>query len=317
MIQSKQPVLILKSLCLLLLVSLSSLTLTGCSKTSSNSMPNTPNQSRNKITNADSSNLSVSEPTTNTTPIVNMKTFFKGKDILQFQGIINNKLGIHMELQVTNKTFSAFEENNFSSALLMNVDDKNLTKYEGNYYYDAHKENIRVEATLYSSGYISIAEFDKNNKFNGAFGGFITDKSIIGMWSDKDSKLTYPFYIIGNSSQIAQDEITLPKGRIGSYERINSNASAGAHLTIYTEVDGKFKFNISGNWHDHTGIVDGVAVYTDKSRKTGVFHFTDGTAKGLDMTFVFDGGNIVVSANDAINGYGGANVTLVGSFEKI
>ena len=317
MIQSKQPVLILKSLCLLLLVSLSFLTLSGCSKASSNSIPNTPNQSQNQVTNDDSSKPSVLEPTTNATPTVDMKTFFKGKDILQFQGMINNKLGIHMEFQVTNKTFTAFEENNFSSALLMNVDDKNLTKYEGNYYYDAHKENIRVEATLYSSGYISIAEFDKNNKFNGAFGGFITDKSITGMWSDKDGKLTYPFYIKENGSQVAQDEVTLPKGRIGSYKRINSNASAGAYLTIYTEVDGKFKFNINGNWHDHTGLVDGVAVYTDKSRKTGVFHFTDGAAKGLDMTFVFDGSNIVVSANDAINGYGGANVTLVGSFEKL
>ncbi len=89
-------------------------------------------------------------------PTVGMKTFLKSKDRLQFEGLINNKLGIHMELQVTNNPFSSFEENNFSSALLMNVDDKNLTKYEGNYYYDAHKENIRVEATLYSSGYISV-----------------------------------------------------------------------------------------------------------------------------------------------------------------
>jgi len=226
-------------------------------------------------------------------------------------------LGIHMKLQVTNKTFSAVEENKFSNALLMNVDDKNITKYEGNYYYDAHLKNIRVEATLYSSGYISIAEFDEKNKFNGAFGGFISNKSITGMWSDKDSKLSYPFYIIGNGSQIPQDEVTLPKGRIGTYKRINSNASVGAYLTIYTEVDGKFKFNISGNWHDHTGVVDGVGLYTDKSRKTGAFHFTDDTVKGLDMTFIFDGSNIVVSANDAINGYGGANVALVGSFEKI
>jgi len=317
MIQLKQPVVIIKCICLLLFVSFSLFTLTGCSKVSSNSIPNTANHTQNQVTNDDSSKPSVPEPTTNTTPPVDMKTFLKSKDILQFQGMINNKLGIHMELQVTNKTFSSVEDNNFSSALLMNVDDKSLTKYEGNYYYDAHKEAIRVEATLYSSGYISIAEFDKNNKFNGAFGGFTTDKSITGMWSDKDGKLTYPFYIIGNGSQLVQDEVTLPKGRIGAYKRINSNASAGAYLTIYTETDGKFKFNISGNWHDHTGLVDGVAVYTDKSRKTGVFHFTDGTAKGLDMTFVFDGSNIVVSANDTINGYGGANVTLVGSFEKL
>jgi len=120
------------------------------------------------------------------------------------------------------------------------------------------------------------------------------------MWSDKDSKLTYPFYIIEKGSQVAQDEVTLPKGRIGSYKRINSNTSAGAYLTIYTELDGKFKFNISGNWRDHTGLVDGVAVYTDKSRKIGVFHFTDDNAKRLDMTFVFDGNNLVVSANDAL-----------------
>src|SRR5665648_29852 len=317
MIQLKQPVLISKSLGLLLLVSVSLLTLTGCSTTSSNTMPNTPNQAQKQETNDDSSKPIVSEHTTNTTQTVDMKTFLKSKDILQFQGMINNKLGIHLELQVTSKPFSAFEENNFSSALLMNVDDKNFTTYEGHYYYDAHKENIRVEATLYSSGYISIAEFDKNNKFNGAFGGFTTDKSITGMWSDKDGKITYPFYIIEDGSQGAQNEVTLPKGRIGSYKRINSNASVGAYLTIYTEVAGKFKFNISGNWHDHTGLVDGVAVYTDQSRKTGVFHFTDGTAKGLDMTFVFDGSNIVVSANDAISGYGGANVTLVGSFEKL
>ena len=219
-----------------------------------------------------------------------------------------------MELQVTSKTFATVDGNQFSDALLMNVDKKTSTNYEGTYYYDEHLEKIRVEATLYSNGYISISEFDKNNNFNGAFGGFISDKSITGMWINKDSKQSYPFYIIENGPLITTDEVVLPKGRIGSYTRVNSNDNVGAYLKIYTEVDGKFKFSINGNWNTHVGLVDGIAEYTDKSRKTGKLHFTDENGSVLDMTFVFNGNNIVVSANDAINGYGGMNVQLVGSY---
>jgi acetolactate synthase small subunit len=63
--------------------------------------------------------------------------------------------------------------------------------------------------------------------------------------------------------------------------------------------------------------VDGVAVYTDKSKNTAKMHYLREDGKELDITFIFNGNNVDVSANDLICEYGGANVSLLGSFKKI
>lgn len=243
-----------------------------------------------------------------------LKDYLTQKDKILLAGKINNNLDIHMELQAANKDhFDDIGDLYYNSSTTMAGGDV-AARYEGVYYYDKYMKNIRIEAKSYSNGYFNIFEFDEKNNFNGSFGGFIYQGKLLkGMWSNKDGKPKYQFYLTKNGTEIGGLDLNLDNNRIGDYLRNGSNANNSTVLTINTVSDEKFKFHISGYSKPNIGNVGGVAEYTDNSKNKAEFY---DKGSNLKIIFDFEGKTIKVSGNDILSQYGGAHVTLEGTFQK-
>ena len=101
--------------------------------------------------------------------------------------------------------------------------------------------------------------------------------------------------------------------RIGHYKKIYSTSDIGANLTIETELNDRFKFNLTGNWNYNVGEVDGIAIYTNNTKSKSEYY---NEKDGLKINFNFSGGNVNVTANSIIKNYSGMNVSLIGRFRK-
>jgi hypothetical protein len=287
------------------------LVLSGCGKTNSNSIDhqsNTINASnkQEKLITPASDNEAVSE--TKDSEKVDMKKYIDSNSKLELEGKVGSNMGIHMELEAVSTGLTPLDGWWNQSALSLT---DNIKQYKGTYYYDKYKKNITIEVRIYTkNNYISIAEFDEKNNANGFFSGFISTNAITGMWLDKTGKPAYSFYLIkeGQQSDVANNNVK--SNIIGQYLRANTN---GDIVSIQAETDTVFKFNIDGSWHDHIGHVDGVATYTDSTKTKAIYK---NTKDNLNMTFTFKNNVVEVNANEAIQNYGGANVSLIGTYQK-
>lgn len=243
----------------------------------------------------------------------NLQEYLSQKDKIMLTGKINNNLDIHMELKKTDKNnFDDLGERYYDSNMSM-VGGQVVTRYEGTYYYDKYKKNIRIEGQAYSNGYINIFEFNEKNEVSGSFGGFIfQDKILKGMWNDNNVP-KYKFYLIKSDVKIDGMDFSLDTSRIGSYSREGSSSENSTTLIIYSVCDDKFKFHISGYSNPNIGNVGGVASYTDNSKKTAEFYDKE---SNLKITFELNGNTIKVVGNDALRQWAGAHVTMSGIFVK-
>lgn len=242
-----------------------------------------------------------------------LPNYFTQKDKILLKGKINNKLDIHMELQITNKNkFDDFGERILLPNASMDYGIQPEILYEGSYYYDQYMKNIRIEAEAFSNGYFTIYEFDENNEYSGYFGGFLELGNILkGRW-DNNKGTAYPFYLVESTSEINGLDLNVDTNKIGDYyTRGSNNYDYCVHLYIVAASDKKFKFHISGYSKPNIGNIGGVAYYTDESKKEAIFN--DG--HNCQINFNFDSNTIKVSCN-GINGYVGAHVRMDGTFEK-
>lgn len=261
-------------------------------------------------------------PVASSTPVVNrnynLQEYLNQTDKILLVGKINNNLDIHMELKKTEKEHfedvSDIDYNNNSGISMVGADVGVVTRYEGIYYYDKYKKDIRIVAQSYSNGYINIFEFDEKNQLSASFGGFIFQNKILkGMWSDKNGVTGHQFYLV--KSDIATDgmDLKLDTSRIGSYMREGSTGNNTTKLIIYTVSDDKVKFHIYGYSRPNLGNVGGVASFTDSSKKTAEFYDKESSLK---ITLEFDGKTIKVVGNDILSQFAGAHVTMSGTFVK-
>lgn len=281
----------------------------GCSeKSTTNKSTNEVQQTLNENTTSDEEQVdSVSNKNEE------LPNYFMQKDKIMLIGKINNKLDIHMELQITNKDhFDDIGETYWDPTATM-IGEKPVTLYEGYYYYDQYMKNIRIEAEAYSNGYIAIYEFDKNNNYNGSFGGFLESGDILkGTWSNNKGT-TFQFYLTKSTSKIDETNLNFDVNRIGDYYAIGSNKDNFIHLYIIATSDDKFKFHISGYSKPNVGNIGGVAYYTDKSKKEATFYIKE---DNLKINFNFDDKIIKVFITGK-NNYAGVHVRMDGTFEKV
>jgi hypothetical protein len=280
----------------------------GCSE------KNTTNKSTNEVQQTIGENTNSDEEDASSTSNKNeeLQDYFMQKGKILLIGKINNKLDIHMELQITNKDhFDDIGEMYWNPTATM-IGEKPVTLYEGYYYYDQYMKHIRIEAEAYSNSYFSIYEFDENNNYNGSFGGFIESGNILkGTWNN-DKGTTYEFYLIKSTSKIDETNLNFDTNKIGDYYAIGSNKNNYIHLYIVATSDDKFKFHISGYSKPNVGNIGGVAYYTDKSKGEAALYDKE---DNLKIDFKFNDKTIKVSITGS-NNYAGAHVRMDGTFEK-
>lgn len=238
-----------------------------------------------------------------------LSDYFKQKDKIQLAGKINKNLDIHMELKITNKDhFDDITEPHWNPVESM----KELTplaSFEGFYYYDKYKENIRLEAEAYSDGYIAIYEFDEKNNFSSAFGGFIgSDNVLKGTWTNGNGT-NYLFYLVKDGTKPKDIDYDI---KLGEYYTLDSHKYNFTSLNIIAASDKEFKFHISGYSKPNFGNVGGIASYTDASKKQAVFKDENNKS---EINFFFDNNTIKVSISGN-NNYAGAHVIMEGTFKK-
>jgi len=238
-----------------------------------------------------------------------------GADV-HLAGVINegvDRFAIHMDLKRVQGKVPGLDSPEYNSSLLITTGEE-TARYTGQYYYDRAKTPIKVEASLYQSGYLAIVEYDQEGAFNGSFGGFAIGPGFTGIWLDQDRGSDYPCQLWAvDSKPPAKAMPVINLGQIGDYEWSMAKEMYGATLSIPVAVGDRFCFRIEGYWRDHTGMVDGVAFFSDDSPARAVFI---NPGDGLKMDFLFKDDRVEVTSNDLISHYAGANVSLVGNFKK-
>lgn len=313
----------LKKIFILCFISIFALSMLSCSKENTtnktiednqktinqdnNSTANEADQNSSTKTDETASNKKVADNTSNKSET--LSDYFKQKDKIILAGKIDNKLDIHMELKITNKDhFDDIGEPHWNPAESME-ELKPTTRYEGFYYYDKYKENIRIEAEAYSNGYIAIYEFNEKNNFSNAFGGFLdTDDVLKGTWTNSNGT-NYLFYLVKDGTNPKDLNFDL---KLGEYFTLESHKHNFTSLNIIAASDKQFKFHISGYSKPNFGSVGGIAYYTDASKKQAVFKDEDNKS---EINFFFENNTIKVSISGN-NNYAGAHVIMEGTFKK-
>lgn len=313
----------LKKIFTLCLISILALSILGCSKENITNETTEYNQKsisednnstakdadQNSSTKTDENTYTKNTANDTSTKTESLSDYFKQKDKILLAGKIDNKLDIHMELKITNKDhFDDIGEPHWNPAESMNV----LTptaRYEGFYYYDKYKENIRLEAEAYSNGYIAIYEFDEKNNFYNAFGGFLdTDDVLKGTWTSGNGT-NYLFYLVKDGTNPKDLNFDL---KLGEYYTLDSHQYNYTSLNIIAASDKQFKFHISGYSKPNLGSVGGISYYTDASKNHAVFKDENNKA---EINFSFEDNTIKVSISGN-NNYAGAHVIMEGTFKK-
>lgn len=295
-------------------ISILALSLIGCSKENTTKEATGDNQKaviQDNNSNSKEADLNSSTNTEETTSkkAESLSDYFNQKDKILLAGKINKNLDIHMELKITNKDhFDDLGEPYWSSVASMEgLTPK--TRYEGFYYYDKYKQNIRIEAEAYSNGYIAIYEFDEKNNFSNAFGGFIGSYNVLkGTWTNSNGT-NYVFYLAKDGTNPKDVNYDI---KLGEYYTLESGKNNFTSLNIIAATDKEFKFHILGYSKPNFGNVGSVAYYTDASKKQAVFKDENSKA---EINFFFDNNAIKVSISGN-NNYAGAHVTMEGTFKK-
>lgn len=308
----------LKKIFTLCFISVLTLSMVGCSKenTTANAIGDNQktisqdNNSTAKEPNQNSSTKTDENTSNNTsTKTESLSDYFKQKDKILLAGKIDNKLDIHMELKITNKDhFDEIGDPHWNPVESMDVLTP-VARYEGFYYYDKYKENIRLEAEAYSNGYIAIYEFNEKNNFSNAFGGFLDNDDVLkGTWTSGNGT-NYLFYLVKDGTNPKDLNFDL---KLGEYYTIDSHKYNFTSLNIIAASDKQFKFHISGYSKPNTGNIGSIAYYTDASKKQAVFKDEDNKS---EINFSFEDNTIKVSISGN-NYYGGAHVIMEGTFKK-
>jgi len=235
---------------------------------------------------------------------------------LNLVGKINNTLTIHMEI-----TPSAVKKSSLTGMGTFLSYDGVICQYSG-YYYDVNENNkkFRIDGYLYFSGYLSLTAYDNKNKEKGVFSGFVYGNQMIkGVWRNPRGKRS-PFYLVDTNINPDSFNLKVPVDRVGGYARVGNSKTNEANLTILAETDDKFTFEIYAFWINpadakaaaNTGILDGIAIYTDESRTKAVY---SNAADKYKMTFKFTEKQLEITAN-YVRKYCGPNVSLVGTFKQ-
>lgn len=287
--------------------------LIGCSKESTTNEAIGDNQktiSQDNNSTAKETEKNTSTKTDNTsTKTETLSDYFKQKDKILLAGKIDNKLSIHMELKIIDKDhFDDLGEPYWNPVASMERLTP-ITRYEGFYYYDKYKENIRIEAEAYPNDYIAIYEFDEKNIFCNSFGGFLSADNVLkGTWTNGNGT-NYVFYLVKDGTNPKDLNFDL---NLGEYYTVESCKYNFTSLNIIAATDKQFKFHISGYSKPNFGNVGGIAYYTDSSKKQAVFK--DEYNKS-EINFYFEYNTIKVSISGN-NNYAGAHVKMDGTFKK-
>lgn len=235
---------------------------------------------------------------------------------LNLKGKVNNVLSIHMEITPSVVKKSAL----VGMGTFLSYNGVQC-QYNGYYYYESdNNRKFRINGYLYSNGYISLTGFDDKNNEKGVFCGFLYGNQMIkGIWRNPRGKRA-PFYLVDTALNPESFNLKVPVDRVGRYARVGNSKTNEANLTILAEVDDKFAFEIYAFWIDpavakaaaNTGVLDGIATYTDDSRTKAVYF---NKADKYTMTFKFSAKQVEITAND-IRKYCAPNVSLVGTFNK-
>jgi hypothetical protein len=214
-----------------------------------------------------------------------------------------------MELKITNKDhFYDISEPHWNPVESME-ELTPTTRYEGFYYYDKYKKNIRLEAEAYSNGYIAIYEFNEKNNFSSAFGGFLDNGDVLkGTWTNGNGT-NYLFYLVKDGTKPKDLKFDL---KLGEYYTLDSHKYNFTSLNIIAASDKEFKFHISGYSKPNLGNVGGIAYYTDASKKQAIFKDDHNKA---EINFSFED-NIIKVSISGNNNYAGGHVIMEGTFKK-
>ena len=307
----------LKKMCVITLGLVVIISLTSCTS-NKNSGKNSLEiqQPTSSSTKGEKGNTEINTPGSNDIA-VSMNNYLTNQNFLEFEGVIGSNMAITVQLHTIpaqqSLSHPAYELETESS-IIKNIYIAPIMRYEGVYYYKKYHQNINITAFYYSNNYFAIVEFNGNNQYNGSFSGFIDNDNIIkGTWSDNQGNIKFPFYLAMNSSNTLKVSFRPDFQRIGHYKKIYSTSDSGANLTIETELNDRFKFNLTGNWNYNVGEVDGIAIYTNNTKSKSEYY---NEKDGLKIDFNFSDGNVNVTANNIINNYSGMNVSLVGRFQK-
>lgn len=294
-------------------ISILAFSLIGCSKESKTNETfednkKTISQDNNFTTKETEKNTTTKSDNISTKPET-LSDYFKQKDKILLAGKIDNKLSIHMELKSTEKDhFDDLGEPYWNPVASM-VGLTPIARYEGFYYYDKYKENIRIEAEAYPNDYIAIYEFDEKNNLCNSFGGFLSSDNVLkGTWTNGNGA-NYVFYLVKDGTNPKDLSFYL---NLGEYYTVESRKYNFTSLNIIAASDKEFKFHISGYSKPNFGNVGGIAYYTDSSKKQAIFK--DEYNKS-EINFSFEENTINVSINGT-NNYAGAHVKMDGTFKK-
>lgn len=304
-------------------ISILALSLIGCSKENTvnettGDKQKTISQDNNSTAKEDGLNSSTTtdETTSNKNKTDNtsnnnelLSDYFKQKDKILLAGKINNNLNIHMELKITNKDHFDDLGEPYWNPIASMEGLKPTTLYEGFYYYDKYKKNIRLEAEAYSNGYMAIYEFDEKNNFCNSFGGFIgSDNVLKGTWTNGNGT-NYVFYLAKDGTNPIDLNFDI---KLGEYYTLESGKYNFTSLNIIAATDKEFKFHIFGYSKPNFGNVGGIAYYTDVSKKKAFFKDEYNKA-GINFSFEDNIIKVSISGN---NNYAGAHVIMEGTFKK-
>lgn len=240
--------------------------------------------------------------------------YFSHNGVIELAGKIRGDIPVHMQLQPVDKGYITSVNNLYYNSSLTMTGADIVQGFEGYYYYDKYLKSIRVEAVLYTNGYICIREFNDKDRFNGSFGGFLFhDQTIKGMWSGREGNPLYQFCLAKAGTKLSSISPVFDVRKIGNYWREGSTGGYSSCLTVNTVGEGKFKFHISGYSSPNTGDIGGVAMFTDISRRTAVFYNKE---DNLTITFEFYGDMVKVSGNEVLNHYCGMHVPMDGVYKK-
>jgi hypothetical protein len=259
--------------------------------------------------------------------------YLKAPNEISLKGKLNNS-DIHITLHKSNVNLPKYSDNpekysdNVITTDYSRYSEEGIiqdTIYEGSYYYDKIKKDIKVIGVLYQGGLFEITEYDINNNINAFFKGYVNSDYISGLWSEGKtpekapfSIKEYSFYLISNSSKSENIKFSSIISDIqGVYTNKLSDETFSSNIVIFNKTNNGFQFAIDSHSSSNVGVnigsVGGTAIYTDNNKSKAQYTNKN---DGLSITFDLSNNTIVVTANDSIQKYGASNVSLTGTFVK-
>lgn len=126
--------------------------------------------------------------------------------VLSLHGSINEKYAVHMQLTIKGDSIT------------------------GSYYYDKHKQTIKLEGSVDSQHQVALTETDSSGQTTGDFEGWLIGNEFAGAWSDASDShpKQFPFYLTASASFLTAK----PSDWAGEWGMITPNQFMYSSVTI-------------------------------------------------------------------------------------